>query len=256
MIGLISVAPRQWSRRTTAPERVRVLGVEFPLGTVGNGCGWAARRRMERTMKRLRARGVTALVPSAEFSAEAAAQWTLPLVDLTPLKRELAAVLVQAELEEKRVPYARARIGVWAAGPSGELVRAVTELSVQCRYLLLELPWGGETLCRQLRREYGVSIQLNPGWEQLSRADALALFDPPAKPEIRGLRLDSGGTWDLPPLALPPALEAQIPEAWDRNRLLAALRAAGALRPGQITAAARREDGTSSGSCQPAQPMG
>ena len=45
---------------------------------------------------------------------------------------------------------------------SGEVVRTVTELALRHRYLILKVPFGGEELCRRLRREYGVSIVLNP----------------------------------------------------------------------------------------------
>lgn len=60
---------------------------------------------------------------------------------------------------------------------TGELVRTVTELSLRNRYVLLDLPYGGEELCRQLRREYGVTLLLSPAKEQLEGADVLLLFD-------------------------------------------------------------------------------
>jgi hypothetical protein len=124
---------------------------------------------------------------------------------------------------------------------TGELVRSVTELALRHRYVLLALPRGGEELCRQLRREYGVSLLLTQERERLEEAEALVLFSP--RTDIRqrnavALPLYEGEERPLPPLQLPPALEEQLPEGMDRPRLLAALQEAGVLRRGQITVAA------------------
>lgn len=62
-----------------------------------------------------------------------------------------------------------ARVLVTANALSGEVVRTVTELALRHRYLLLTVPFGGEELCRRLRREYGVSVLLNPTAEQMAR---------------------------------------------------------------------------------------
>ena len=120
---------------------------------------------------------------------------------------------------------------------TGELVRTVTELSLRNRYVLLDLPYGGEELCRQLRREYGVTLLLSPAKEQLEGADVLLLFDrrEDLKPGGVVLPLYEGAQTPLPPLLLPPAMEERLPAGADRGQLLAALREAGALRPGQIT---------------------
>ena len=118
---------------------------------------------------------------------------------------------------------------------TGELVRTVTELSLRHRYVLLDVPYGGEELCRRLRREYGVSLLLGPDREQLEGADALVLFDPRAD-----LRRRDGVTLPLydeaAPMggvSLPPALEERLPEGAGRGQLLAALVEAGVLRLGQ-----------------------
>ena len=44
----------------------------------------------------------------------------------------------------------------------------------------------------------------------------------------------------LPPMGLPPAMEQSLPAGADRGQLLAALREAGVLRPGQIAVAGAR----------------
>ena len=58
---------------------------------------------------------------------------------------------------------AGARVLITADALSGEVVRTVTELALRHRYLMLKVPFGGEELCRRLRREYGVSIAAEPG---------------------------------------------------------------------------------------------
>lgn len=57
-----------------------------------------------------------------------------------------------------------------------ELVRTVTELALGNRYVLLDVPYGGDTLANQLRREYGVSLLLSPTRQQMEEADVLVLF--------------------------------------------------------------------------------
>ena len=133
-------------------------------------------------------------------------------------------------------------MAVCAAQLTGEVVRTVTELCLRHRYVLLDLPYGGEELCRQLRREYGVSLLLGPSKEQLEGAEALVLFDPRTDlvrkdPAVLTLYDE---TQALPPISLPPAAEEALPQGADRGQLLAALREAGVLRPGQVTVAGAR----------------
>ena len=114
----------------------------------------------------------------------------------------------------------------------------MTELALRHRYVLLDVPYGGEELGRQLRREYGVTLLLCPGAEQMAAADVLVLFGP--RPDLQRknqsvLELYEGGDLRLPPLLLPPALESKLPEGVDRPQMLCALQEAGALRPGQVT---------------------
>ena len=121
---------------------------------------------------------------------------------------------------------------------TGELVKAVTELALRNRYILLDLALGGEELCRGLRREYGVSLLAAPSVEQLEGADVLVMFAPRRELSRRNpvvLMLYEGEEQPLPPLALPPALEERLPAGCDRPQILAALQEAGVLRPGQIT---------------------
>ena len=129
------------------------------------------------------------------------------------------------------------QVAVSAQKMTPEVVRTVTELALRHRYVLADLPRGGEELCRRLRRDYGVSVQLGPDREQLERAEALVLFDPREDLQPQGAVVLELYREDvpLPELELPPALEDQLPAGVSRGTLLAALEEGGVLRYGQIT---------------------
>lgn len=199
------------------------------------------RRRVLAAGKRLRKLGVTQAVLPAGFPyGQGLARCGLRPVSTLSLRRALAADWVRWVLEEKGRSPAGARVAVCAAQLTGEVVRTVTELSLRHRYVLVDLPYGGEELCRQLRREYGVSLLLGPPKEQLEGADALVLFDARTdlkNPAVLALYDESQ---PLPPVSLPPAMEEALPPGADRGQLVAALREAGVLRPGQIAVGGAR----------------
>lgn len=195
------------------------------------------RRRVASAAKKLHRAGVTRAVlpPDFPFSAELEKYGVRPVSTL-PLRRALAAETVGWRLERLGLT-AGARVAVVGEQLTGELVRTVTELCLRCRYVLLDLPYGGEDLCRQLRKEYGVSLLLNPAKEQVESAEALVLFDARAdltcrNPVVLPLYDESA---PLPELTLPPVLEEALPEGADRRQLLAALQEAGVLKRGQIS---------------------
>ena len=195
------------------------------------------RRRVSSAAKRMRKMGVTRAVLPEDFAYGVQLEkYGVRPVSTLALRRRLASDWVRQGLAERGVSPGGARIAVSAAQMTGELVRAVTELSLRHRYVLLDVPYGGEELCRRLRREYGVSLLLGPDREQLEGADALVLFDPRAD-----LRRRDGVTLPLydeaAPMggvSLPPALEERLPEGAGRGQLLAALVEAGVLRLGQV----------------------
>lgn len=196
------------------------------------------RRRVLAAGRRMHKLGVTRTALPEDFSyGEQLAKCGIRPVSTLALRRSLAADWTRSALAERGLPMAGARIAVTAAQLTGEVVRTVTELVLRHRYVLLDLPYGGEELCRQLRREYGVSLLLGPAKEQLEGAEALVLFEPRMdlacrNPVVLPLYDEKA---PLPGLALPPALEEKLPEGVDRGQLLAALREAGVLKPGQIT---------------------
>lgn len=198
----------------------------------------ALRRRVSSAAKRMGKLGVTRAVLPEGFGFDAQLEkYGVRPVSTLALRRRLAADWVRQALAEGGVSPGGARVAVSASQMTGELVRTVTELALRHRYVLLDVSYGGEELCGRLRREYGVSLLLRPGREQLEEADVLALFDPRTD-----LRRKEGVTLALYDeaaptgrISLPPALEERIPEGVNRGQMLSALLEAGILRPGQVS---------------------
>jgi len=194
------------------------------------------RRRAAAAAKQLRKHGIARVVLPQEFPfSDFLESWGLQPVSTVSLRQALAADWVRWLLAEQGLPMASVRVAVCADRLTGEVVRAVTELALRHRYVWLDLPYGGEELCRRLRREYGVSLLTGISSEQLKEAEAAVLFAP--RPDCcmaTTLRLYDEET-PLPPLSLPPALEERLPAGVDRGQLLAVLRESGVIRTGQIT---------------------
>lgn len=243
MIGLLLwKAPRAGERKKAVTMRedsilhMRFLRLEVLRGErTPEG---VARRRVLAAGKRMRKLGITHVVLPEGFAyREILGKCGIQPVSTLALRRRLAADWTRWSLEGKELPVAGARVAVAAAQLTGEVVQTVTELVLRHRYVLLDLPYGGEVLCRQLRREYGVSLLLGPSKDQLEGAEALVLFDRREDLSCRNpvvLPLYDE-TAPLPPLALAPALEEKLPAGADRGLLFAALQGAGALRPGQLS---------------------
>lgn len=248
MVGLILwTAPQKGRKRIEVREQA-FLHMRFLSAEIVPGAHAAVtRRRVLAAGRKLRKHGVTQTVLPEEFPyGEQLAKCGLRPVSTLALRRALAADWVQAALAEQGLPVAGARVAVAASGLTGEVVRTVTELALRHRYVLLDLAYGGEELCRQLRREYGVSLVLGPSREQLEEAEAILLFDARNDLSCRNpaaLRLYDERA-PLPPLALPPVLEERLPEGVNRGQMLAALREAGAIQAGQISIGPGRAVGT------------
>lgn len=225
-----------------APAERSILHMRFMWAEIARGPRTpeaVLRRRASAAARRLRRAGVTRVVLPEGFAwAAQVEKYGLRPVSTLALRRRLASDWVRQGLEEAGVSSGGARVAVSAAQMTGELVRTVTELCLRHRYVLLDVPYGGEELCRRLRREYGVSLLLGPDREQLAAADALVLFDP--RTDLRrpgGVTLplyDEGAP--LGGVSLPPALEQLLPAGADRGQLLAALLEGGVLRAEQLNA--------------------
>ena len=166
MIGmLIWKEPGKREKAVAVKER-SILRVRFWCAEVQRGPRTpeaVLRRRVAAAGKRLRKQGVTRVVLPEGFAyGQQLEKWDQHPVSTQGLRRAIAADWVRWLLMEQGTPTAGARVAVSAERLTGEVVRTVTELSLRHRYVLLDLPRGGEDLCRQLRREYGVSLLLGP----------------------------------------------------------------------------------------------
>lgn len=238
MVGYLAWAEPKRGQRSVRLEERAILRMRFLCAEMAKSTFPAVnRRRVLAAGKKLRKRGVVQAVLPEDFSdRELLAKCGVRPVSTLGLRRSLAADWVRAGLEAAGRPAAGARVAVSAAALTGEVARTVTELALRHRYVLLDLPYGGEELCRQLRREYGVSLLLGPDRSQLEDAEALVLFDRRTDLALENpvaLRL-YGEEQALPALLLPPDLEKEIPQGADRGQLLAALREAGVLKREQI----------------------
>lgn len=238
MVGYLTWAESKKGQKSVRLEERNILRMRFLQAEIAKSPhGAILRRRVLAAGKKLRKRGVTQVILPVDFPfREQLTKSSLRPVSTAALRRSIAADWVRAGLAAKEQPVAGARVAVTTASLTGEVVRTVTELCLRHRYVLLDLPYGGEELCRQLRREYGVSLLLGPDRDQLEGAEALVLFDPRTDLSLKNpvaLRLYDEEQ-DLPPLTLPPALEEGLPEGVNRGQLLAVLREAGVLKREQI----------------------
>lgn len=228
--------------RTVTAQETAILRVPFLQVEVVRGPRTrpgTLERRMIRAAQKLRQAGVRYTVLPADYPLS---QWPqrhgVGVVSTLSLRRSLAVELVRRITAERGLPPGSVRIAVTAGQMTGELVKTVTELTLGYRYVMLDVPYGGEELCRRLRREYGVSLLLQPSREQLEEAQVLVSFD--RRTDLTGnneavVALYEGAESAFPPLTVPPSVETQLPAGADRLQLLAALRGAGALAPGQIS---------------------
>lgn len=195
------------------------------------------RRRMKRAGRYLQAAGVNRTILPADWKSVSGWETAgVHPVDSLPLWRRLAAKWAFARLETEQWNSETA-VAVVTDRMDETAVQTVTALCRRLRYVILVLPQGGETLCRSLRREYGVSVLLNPSRGQLEKAGVLIRFS--KKPNIccdgETLHLYSGGEMiQNPILKLPPEMEEDWPEEVDQIQFITVLTACDLLSPEQI----------------------
>ena len=220
-----------------ALDELTVAGGNFialRMGLENRPNGPLALYRARQGARMLREAGVRSAIFPVDFPYTALfiRQGILP-VDTLPLRRAMAAPLTRRRLEAAGFQPTQAVVAV-----SGErAVREVTEcakaLALSYRYVLLSVR-GGEIFARDLRREYGISLLLEPSPDQLDRADALVMFAPG-----QDLKLDNPILYTLYPggeagrgrlpLCLPAEAAVQTETNCDREQLTAALYAMGAI---------------------------
>ena len=235
MVGLLRWNQEGRFLRPIPLREVNILHVRFLCADMSRGermSAAAERRKLRSAGKKLLRQGIERVVLPSDVPADALPEGLRPAGTLS-LRRAIAADWCGALLRLRGENPAAARVLVTANALSGEVVRTVTELALRHRYLLMEVPYGGEELCRRLRREYGVSIMLNPETEREPVSVHIA-FDP-TEAQGGGFLPLYDESLPLPRLLLPPEVEARLPEGLDRGQLLSVLWLTGALRPGQVS---------------------
>ena len=208
--------------------------VTLRLGLSTRPNGPLALYRARQGARLLREAGVRNAVFPVDFpyTARFIRQGILPM-DTLPLRRALAAPLTRRRLEALDCRPTQAVVAICGERATREVLETAKALALSYRYVLLGAR-GGEDFARNLRREYGISLLLDPAADQIDRADALVLFAP-----REGLALDNKILYTLYPggeagrgrlpLYLPKALEEQVESNCDKEQLAAALYSQGVL---------------------------
>lgn len=206
-----------------------LCGVRFCTVYVLRGVGLRARLSARRAAKYLRKRRVQRAVFPCGFSCADifACRGILPPWELTLRACKAAEIICRAMAQLHLSPSAC--IALVSSRPSGTLEHAALSLVRSVRYLTLCTP-SGERLGRMLRWDCGVSAHIAVRDEMLC-ADLTVSFDD-AAPRCICPVLPLGDE------ALGVTYDALLPlgtDAWERQQLLCALFAAGALRAEEIT---------------------
>lgn len=222
MTGLVSY------REAGEKNGVRTLcGARFCAVFVSHGAGMAARLSARRAAKYLKARGARqAVFPKDYPNADVFARFGILPPSERALRQVKAAEIVRCAMEKLGLAKEKARIALIAASPSAALESAAFALSREVRYLSLCAP-GDERIARALRWDCGAGVSVGT----TEGADLAAVF--------------SGGAvrcrcpvLALEDMALAVRYEADgLPaaaEKWEKNALLCALHAAGALDAASI----------------------
>ena len=177
MLGFIEYAQDSTKLRL---ERETKCGATFLVLDMGKSAqGMFSSRRAVRAAERMRAHGVRRAVFPVDFPHTAAfLRAGIAPVDPMPLRHALGGRFVKKRLEKLGIANAQAVIAVSGETVNKTLARTVQELAASYRYVLLSVRSGGEEFAAQMRRQYGVSLVLEPSADQMERADALVLFAP------------------------------------------------------------------------------
>ena len=208
--------------------------VTLRMGLEARPNGPLARYRARQGARLLREAGARSAVFPVDFPYTALfiRQGILP-IDTLPLRRALAAPLTRRRLEAGGFQPTHAVVAISGDRAVREVTECAKALALSYRYVLLNAK-SAETFAKSLRREYGISLLLDPSPDQLNRADALVLFSP--RPDLSQdnpilYALYPGGEAGRGrlPLCLPAGIRAQAATNCDEEPLAAALYAMGAL---------------------------
>ena len=203
--------------------REQVLGLPLLRGEVP-GSGFTA-RRVRRTARTLRRRGVTRVLAPEDFPfwGEAAAQGLRP-VETGELCRALATPIALAALEADGVPPRLAAVALRGDRVTRSLREAALTLCPVVRQLLVEVPAGGEGLRQTLRREFGLPVVERP-----VEGAHLSLWFSAPKEQPAGRTVDLSGDHPAPEGYCFRLAEKALPEDTAALPLLSALWSAGRM---------------------------
>ena len=215
-----------------------LAGVSFTslrFGEARRPNGPLALRRAARGAEQLREAGARRAVFPVDFPYTALfIRRGIAPVETLPLRRALAGPLTRRRMEELGLSPTQAVVALSADRMTREVADTARSLALSFRYVLLSVPSGGEEFARSLRREYGVSLLLDPSPDQLDRADALLLYAP--RGELSGenrvfYALYPGGEAGRGrlPLCLPAGVAERVEPNCCGEQLAAALYALGAV---------------------------
>ena len=208
--------------------------VTLRIGLAARPNGPLALHRARQGVKLLREAGVRSAVFPVDFPYTALfiRQGILP-IDTLPLRRALAAPLTRRRLEAGGYQPTQAVVAISGDRAVREVTECAKALALSYRYVLLSAR-GAESFAKSLRREYGISLLLEPSPDQLNRADALVLFSPRSdlkqdNPILYALYPGGEAGRGRLPLCLPAGIKARIEANCDEEQLAAALYAMGSL---------------------------
>lgn len=243
MFGYIEWGSCSQTRRSAAVERESSLTCYFHRVQIcrrERTPKMLLRHRAANAAKWLSRMGVSRAVFPEQFSfLDVFSRRGIFPIDLLPLYRAIAAKLADSVMKSRGLSNRTAVLALYGRKMSSELERAVTELCIHNRYVMLDAPDPEGKLCRRLRREYGVSLVLTENADQLMSADLLILFD--SREDLmeesveKILPLYPGAELPVPVLCLPGQ---KIPDDCCRPQFFAALYELGVIRPGQLEVSA------------------
>ena len=208
--------------------------VTLRMGLEAHPNGPLARYRARQGARLLREAGARSAVFPVDFpyTAMFIRQGILP-IDTLPLRRALAAPLTRRRLEAGGFQPTQAVVAIAGDRAVREVTECAKALALSYRYVLLSAR-GAEAFAKSLRREYGISLLLDPSPDQLNRADALVLFSPRTdlsqeNPILYALYPGGEAGRGRLPLCLPAGIRTQTAANCDAEQLAAALYAIGAL---------------------------
>lgn len=230
MLGIV-----RYGEDSAGTEELRLGGARFVCLTIGASRwpkGPLARRRADRGAAAMAEKGVRrALFPEEFPYKEIFAGRGIREVDPLPLARALGGRYICQRMGELGF-LPGGTLAICGDSLRTEMREAVFYAVPRCRYVLLDVPRGGEDLAREVRRQWGAALQLRPAGDKLEAAEGLILYSPREDLSCRNPALCTAypGGEAFPEPRLPEELAERMPQGYEPSRLAAALWYSGKLR--------------------------